>query len=604
MYTKNVRSLCIHSTEKLQSVLGELSDVEWDVVLLSETRVPAQSLVLDGGHLLYTSIEDNSFAGVGILLHSKHVRKSNKIHAVGGRIMALDFMVNKIKMRVVAVYLPHLGYPVIEFNETFDQLRCVIDEGRKRKRSLIVGGDFNSQVGVGDRGAALAELQHGASLNLLNDEDVPWENQWTFRSCLGDTRKIDFLLASSTLAFSRVHATSEIDLGSDHRAVKADIHLGVARGSNQKKRRRGGWKLHARENALETYHDNLDAALLKETVHTSCTIGLVVCDAAFIEGVCCEEVHCAKPWDSQDIKELRYARKHAPNQQERSRLSKLIRKMVRQKLRKWQSEQVEQVLQEFEKLQRIEHLQRAPIIRTKCMDEVEPESFAELLRSVYESESTPNVVNREQIQQVPLFDLEEFSDVLKHMKTGRGPDTYGITLEMVKLGSPMLHTVLLDMFNDMLLRGYLDPSWHNTIFQMLPKSGDLKDPSNWRPIAILPVIYKIFSKMVCNRLRGILNEYQPDDQYAFRPNRNINDVFIILESMIGKSIEYDTPLWLVSLDLRKAFDKVEFSPLLDALRAQGISEPYVQLISELYSNQWGCVKGKYLVSDLSRCETR
>ena len=42
------------------------------------------------------------------------------------------------------------------------------------------------------------------------------------------------------------------------------------------------------------------------------------------------------------------------------------------------------------------------------MDEVEPESFAELLRSVYESESTPNVANREQIQQVPLFDLEEF----------------------------------------------------------------------------------------------------------------------------------------------------------------------------------------------------
>ena len=273
------------------------------------------------------------------------------------------------------------------------------------------------------------------------------------------------------------------------------------------------------------------------------------------------------------------------------RLSKLIRKVVRQALRKWQSERVEQVLVEFENLQRLEHLQRAPILRAKCVDVVEPESFAELLQSVYESESTPDIVNREQIQQVPLFELHEFSTALKYMKKGRGPDTFGITLEMIKLGSPLLHTLLVDMFNDMLLRGYLDPSWHNTIFQMLPKSGDLKDPSNWRPIAILPVIYKIFSKMVCNRLRGVLNEYQPDDQYAFRPNRNINDVFIILESMIGKCMQYDTPLWMVSIDLRKAFDKIEFSPLLDALRVQGISEPYVQLISELYSKQWGCVKG-------------
>ena len=133
------------------------------------------------------------------------------------------------------------------------------------------------------------------------------------------------------------------------------------------------------------------------------------------------------------------------------------------------------------------------------------------MRSVSESESTPNVVNREQIQQVPLFTLQEFVEALKYMKKGRGPDTYGITLEMIKLGSPTLHVALVDMFNDMLMRRYLDSTWHNTIFQMLPKTSDLKDPSNWRPIDICAVIYKIFSKILCNRLRGVLNEYQPDD---------------------------------------------------------------------------------------------
>ena len=97
--------------------------------------------------------------------------------------------------------------------------------------------------------------------------------------------------------------------------------------------------------------------------------------------------------------------------------------------------------------------------------------------------------------------------------------------------------------------------------------------------------------MLYNRLRGTLHSYQPDDQYGFRPNRDINDVFIILENLVGKSIEFNTPLWLVSLDLRKAFDTVEFEPLLAALRLQGISEAYVQLISDLYSKQWGYVMG-------------
>ena len=105
--------------------------MDWDIVLLSETRAPSQILTLEGGHLLYTELDGNKFAGVGILLHAKHVRKTNRICAVGGRVLALDFMVNKIKIRAVAVYLPHMGYPVSEFDETFDQLRCVIDEGRR-----------------------------------------------------------------------------------------------------------------------------------------------------------------------------------------------------------------------------------------------------------------------------------------------------------------------------------------------------------------------------------------------------------------------------------------------------------------------------------------
>ena len=121
-YTKNVRSLCIHSVEKLTELLSDLHDVEWDLVLLSETRAPSETYILDGGHVLYTALDDNKFGGVAILLHAKHVRKSNKIHEVSGRILALDFMVNKIKVRAVAVYLPYMGYTVSEFDELCDIL--------------------------------------------------------------------------------------------------------------------------------------------------------------------------------------------------------------------------------------------------------------------------------------------------------------------------------------------------------------------------------------------------------------------------------------------------------------------------------------------------
>ena len=190
----------------------------------------------------------------------------------------------------------------------------------------------------------------------------------------------------------------------------------------------------------------------------------MVLDAAFTEGVYVPEKCQAKPWECEDIKKLRHDRKNAPSQSERTRLSKLIRKQVRQSLRKWQSEQAEQVLKEFTDLQRTEYLQRAPVLRKQCADVVEPECFAKLLREVYESDATSNIVNRHAIQQVPLFELVEFTTAIKHMKKRRRSDMNGITLEMIKNGSLLLHDSLVLMFNDMFLRGRLYSTWHNTIF--------------------------------------------------------------------------------------------------------------------------------------------
>ena len=101
---------------------------------------------------------------------------------------------------------------------------------------------------------------------------------------------------------------------------------------------------------------------------------------------------------------------------------------------------------------------------------------------------------------------------------------------------------------------------------MLPKNGGLNCASNWRPIAILPILYKIFAKMLYYRLYPILDAYQPDDQFGFRRNKRIEDVFAILENIISKADEWNLPVCMISLDLRKAFETIKFLPLFPALR--------------------------------------
>ena len=94
VFTKNIRSLALQNGNKLNELLAELESIDWDVILLSEVRTPSQQLVVEGGHMLYTTLGDNNCSGTSILFHAKHVKKNNKIHEVSDRVFALDLGVN------------------------------------------------------------------------------------------------------------------------------------------------------------------------------------------------------------------------------------------------------------------------------------------------------------------------------------------------------------------------------------------------------------------------------------------------------------------------------------------------------------------------------
>lgn len=177
-------------------------------------------------------------------------------------------------------------------------------------------------------------------------------------------------------------------------------------------------------------------------------------------------------------------------------------------------------------------------------------------------------VDTAKLKDILPFDLPELSYALKKMANRRGPDKSKIAVEMIKFGSPLLHQKLLDGYNDILSTGKVPENWHINIFTMLPKDGDLTKVGNWRPIAILPILYKVFAKMLYYRLSPILDCQQADAQFGFRHRKRIDDIFVILENMTGKVDEWNVPLWMISLDLRKAFDRIQFGPLFDALREQ------------------------------------
>ena len=71
----------------------------------------------------------------------------------------------------------------------------------------------------------------------------------------------------------------------------------------------------------------------------------------------------------------------------------------------------------------------------------------------------------------------------------------------------------------------------------------------------------------------------------------LEDALLVTETLILKIIEYHLPLCMVSLDLKKAFDRVHHNALFDALRGQDVGDPTIALLLEIDSGQRRCVHG-------------
>ena len=74
---------------------------------------------------------------------------------------------------------------------------------------------------------------------------------------------------------------------------------------------------------------------------------------------------------------------------------------------------------------------------------------------------------------------------------------------------------------------------------MLPRSDDLTDTSNWWPIAILDIAYKVFAQILHDRIQHLLDAGQSRDQMGpemgFRRGGSADDAVLVVEAMMDKS---------------------------------------------------------------------
>jgi len=165
-----------------------------------------------------------------------------------------------------------------------------------------------------------------------------------------------------------------------------------------------------------------------------------------------------------------------------------------------------------------------------------------------------------------------------------GPD--GITYSYLKFTWGTVKTSILESWNNWIKENNSYPnSWKESTLTLLPKAGkDIQEIKNWRPITLSNCDLKLITKTLARRLTETLEEVISAHQTAYMTNRTISDNLRIINFACTQAHNTQNPLYLISLDAKKAFDSISHKTISMTLKYLGLTE-FEQIFYKLYDNQ-------------------
>ena len=139
-----------------------------------------------------------------------------------------------------------------------------------------------------------------------------------------------------------------------------------------------------------------------------------------------------------------------------------------------------------------------------------------------------------------------------------GPD--GMNVIFYQKFSHIVGDIVMSVVLEFLNNGHMLPALNYTHIVLIPKIKNPIKMSDYRPISLYNVIYKIIAKVLANRLKQILPHIIAPTQTAFVLGRLITDNVLVayeaLHMMHGQK-KGKTGTLALKLDVSKAYDSVE-----------------------------------------------
>ena len=179
---------------------------------------------------------------------------------------------------------------------------------------------------------------------------------------------------------------------------------------------------------------------------------------------------------------------------------------------------------------------------------------------------------------------------LKSVPDNKTPGNDGLSKEFYETFWEDIEDVFTIFLKQAKIEGSLSILQRQAVIKLLEKKDRGKRYiKNWRPTSLLNIDTKIISKTFAAKLKPILPSTISSNQTVHVENRCISESDRLISDIIEICSKENTPGYLVTMDLEKAFDSLDHDFLLCALKKFGFGDSFINWIKILLNDQQSCV---------------
>jgi hypothetical protein len=190
----------------------------------------------------------------------------------------------------------------------------------------------------------------------------------------------------------------------------------------------------------------------------------------------------------------------------------------------------------------------------------------------------------------PIILKSEIRAAIKELKAGKAVGVDGIPAEFLKILGEEHCKHLEQICENMYNTGIWPEDFSKVIMVPLPKKQNATECADHRTISLICHTSKIMLRILTKRIEAKVANFIGKTQFGFRKGCGTREAIGVMRMVCERSLELGNEVFVCFVDFEKAFDRVNWTKMMEVLKKLGVDWKDRRMISSLYMEQTATVR--------------